>query len=267
MTRIASTFAQCQARNEAALVGYITAGDPHPNQTVALMHSMAQNGCDIIELGVPFSDPMADGPVIQAAVERALAHGVTLKDVLAMVAAFRRENTHTPVVLMGYLNPIHRMGYAEFAQAAKAAGVDGVLTVDCPVEVAHELSGCLKAAQLDMIFLMAPTTTPERVTKIAQEAAGFVYYVSLKGVTGAGNLDTAAVEGTLKKLRETVRIPLGVGFGIRDEADAAKVARFADAVVIGSRLIQELTGHPGNEAAALGALVARLKHAVQGARA
>ncbi|WP_028451105.1 tryptophan synthase subunit alpha [Chitinilyticum aquatile] len=240
MSRIQSTLDALKAAGRKALIPFITAGDPHPDATVAAMHALVAGGADIIELGVPFSDPMADGPVIQRASERALAHGMTLRRVLAMVAEFRKTDAKTPVVLMGYANPVEAMGYTEFAIAARDAGVDGVLTVDLPPEEAEECAGVLKAHGIDLIFLLAPTTSAERVAHVARLASGYVYYVSLKGVTGAANLDTANVAERLAILREHLAVPIGVGFGIRDAETAAKVARIADAVVIGSRLVQEM---------------------------
>lgn len=240
MSRIQSTLDALKAAGRKALIPFITAGDPQPDATVAAMHALVAGGADIIELGVPFSDPMADGPVIQRASERALAHGMTLRRVLAMVADFRKTDAKTPVVLMGYANPVEAMGYTEFAIAARDAGVDGVLTVDLPPEEAEECAGVLKAHGIDLIFLLAPTTSAERVAHVARLASGYVYYVSLKGVTGAANLDTANVAERLAILREHLAVPIGVGFGIRDAETAAKVARIADAVVIGSRLVQEM---------------------------
>lgn len=236
MNRIDRCFAELAGRK--ALIPFITAGDPEPGQTVAMMHALVAGGANVIELGVPFSDPMADGPVIQRASERALAHGVGLRDVLAMVAQFRAADDATPVVLMGYLNPVEAMGYAEFAKAARAAGVDGLLTVDCPPEEAEALSLALHAEQLAPIYLIAPTTPAERLSGIARHARGYVYYVSLKGVTGSGALDTTAVEQMLPRIRQHVHIPVGVGFGIRDAATAQAIGKVADAVVIGSRIIQ-----------------------------
>ena len=247
MSRISNTFAQLNGAT--ALVSYITAGDPDLDTTLALMHTLAENGSDIIELGVPFSDPMADGPVIQAAAERALAQGVSLADVLALVARFRQHNTHTPVVLMGYLNPVHRMGYAPFAAAAAQAGVDGVLTVDCPAESIDDLQTALQQHNLDCIFLIAPTTTDARVETIAQKA-------------GSAQLDTAAVSRKIEHLRQSISLPIGVGFGIKDAASARAVGAVADAVIVGSRLVQTIADNPGNEAAALAAVVAELKQAL-----
>lgn len=260
MSRIASTFSQLGSRK--ALIAYITAGDPSPDVTLGLMHSLADNGADIIELGVPFTDPMADGPVIQRAVERALAQGVSLRGVLDITRRFRERNQTTPVVLMGYLNPVHKMGYAEFAAAAAEAGVDGVLTVDSPIETITPLQEALKARDVDCIFLVAPTTGEARIRAIAERASGFVYYVSLKGVTGSAELDTDEVAAKLALLRRHIKLPIGVGFGISDTASAARVAAVADAVIVGSRLVKEIEAHPGGEAAAVGALAKQLKAAI-----
>ncbi|MCS4533595.1 tryptophan synthase subunit alpha [Neisseria montereyensis] len=260
MSRIQQIFSK-QGDNKA-LIPYITVGDPDIRTTLALMHSMAANGADIIELGVPFSDPMADGPTIQRAAERALAKGVSLSDVLDLVKAFRETNQTTPVILMGYLNPVHKMGYVEFAQRAAAAGVDGVLTVDSPVETISPLYKALKANGLDCIFLIAPTTDEERMAAIGKLASGFVYYVSLKGVTGAASLNTDEVAAKLAVLRRHIQVPIGVGFGISDADSARKVAAVADAVIIGSRIVKEIENHPGQEAQAVGTLVATLKAAI-----
>ncbi|MBH5329846.1 tryptophan synthase subunit alpha [Eikenella sp. S3360] len=245
-----------------ALVTYITAGDPSLETTLELMHSLAANGADIIELGVPFSDPMADGPTIQRAAERALAQGVTLADVLDTVRRFRQSNQNTPVVLMGYLNPIHKMGYAEFARAAAQAGVDGVLTVDSPIETIAPLHEALKAEHIDTIFLIAPTTGEARMAKIAKLASGFVYYVSLKGVTGSASLNTAEVADKVAVLRRHVPIPICVGFGISDAESARQIATVADGVVIGSRIVKEIEANPGRESEAVGRLVRSLKDAI-----
>lgn len=263
MSKIAATFAALG--KQKALITYITAGDPNRDATVNIMHAMAQNGADIIELGVPFSDPMADGPTIQRAVERALAQKVSLKDVLEMVCRFRQTNQSTPVVLMGYLNPIHKMGYETFAQAAAQAGVDGVLTVDNPIETAAPLEQALKKHHIDSIFLLAPTTTEQRIQAIAKHASGFVYYVSLKGVTGSAQLDTQAVSEKIAVLRQHIHLPIGVGFGINDAQSAQKIAAMADAAIIGSRIVHEIERNVGNEANAVGQLVHELKTAVQAA--
>jgi len=238
MSRIQATFERLAAAGRKALIPYVTAGDPYADVTVELMLAMAQAGADVIELGVPFSDPMADGPVIQKASERALAKGITLARVLEMVREFRRQDDATPVVLMGYANPVERFGLERFVTEAQAAGVDGVLVVDYPPEECEAFATALKAKGLDPIFLLAPTSTDERVERLGRLASGYVYYVSLKGVTGAGHLDTGAVAEAMPRLRQHVPIPLGVGFGIRDGATAAAVARHADAVVIGSALVQ-----------------------------
>jgi tryptophan synthase alpha chain len=223
-----------------ALIPYLCAGDPFPDATADIMLAMVAAGADIIELGVPFSDPMADGPVIQKATERALARGISMAQVLAIVRGFRVRNEATPVVLMGYANPIERYGIERFIADARAAGVDGVLVVDYPPEEAETFAAQCKAAAIDPIFLLAPTSTEQRMQSVGRIASGYVYYVSLKGVTGAGHLDAGAVAQTLPRIRKHVRVPVGVGFGIRDAASAQAVARVADAVVIGSRLVQLL---------------------------
>ena len=244
MSRIAATFEALKARGRKALIPYVTAGDPFADITPAVMHALAEGGADVIELGVPFSDPMADGPVIQKAGQRALARGIGLKQVLSMVREFRCRNATTPVVLMGYANPIERYdqrsGAGAFVRDAAAAGVDGVLVVDYPPEECEVFAAQLKAAHLDLIFLLAPTSTEERMRQVGRIATGYVYYVSLKGVTGAGHLDTGAVAEIVPRIRRHVSVPVGVGFGIRDAASARAVARVADAVVIGTRLIQIL---------------------------
>ena len=238
MSRIADTFDQLKAQGRKALIPFVTAGDPYPSATVDLLLAMAEAGADVIELGVPFSDPMADGPVIQRAGERALKHGIGLRHVLAYVREFRARNDSTPLVLMGYANPVERYGLDAFVADAKAAGVDGVLIVDYPPEECEEFAAKLRAAGMDAIFLLAPTSTEARMAQVGRLASGYVYYVSLKGVTGAGHLDTGAVADAMPRLRRHVKVPLGVGFGIRDGATAAAVARHADAVVIGSALVQ-----------------------------
>ncbi len=243
MSRIAERFAKLRAEGRKALIPYVTAGDPEPGVTVPLMHAMVEAGADIIELGVPFSDPMADGPVIQQACERALRHHTGLRDVLEMVATFRERDDETPVVLMGYLNPIEVMGYVPFAQAACDAGVDGVLTVDLPPEEGDDFLPIVREAGLDPIFLLSPTSTAERIARICASASGFVYYVSLKGVTGAANLDVAAVAEKVGEIRTHTDLPIGVGFGIRDAGSAARVAEVADAVVVGSALVNRIAAH------------------------
>lgn len=240
MNRITSTFAKLEQSGKKALIPFITAGDPDPGLTVGLMHGLAAGGADIIELGIPFSDPMSDGPVIQHASERALKHGVSLKQVLGMVAEFRKKDTETAVVLMGYLNPFEAMGYEKFAVEAKGAGVDGVLTVDCPPEEADELMKALAHEKIDPIFLLAPTTSSERIGKIASNACGYVYYVSLKGVTGATHLDFSEIETRVNEIRKQVALPICIGFGIRDEKTAKSASKIADGVVIGSRIVQEI---------------------------
>lgn len=244
MNRIASAFEGLQSKGRKALIPFITAGDPRPAATVPLMHALVAAGADIIELGVPFSDPMADGPAIQRASERALANGVSLRNALEFAAAFRAENNNTPVVLMGYANPIEAMGIESFAATAKNAGVDGVLVVDYPPEEARELAAALGSHLIDSIFLLAPTSTAERMRQVSQVARGYVYYVSLKGVTGAAHLDLTAIKDKLPRIREHIKLPIGVGFGIRDEQSARAVARIADAVVIGSRIVEEIESSP-----------------------
>ena len=237
MSRIEGCFAQLKEQNKTALIPYIAAGDPNPDITVDLMHAMVESGADIIELGVPFSDPMADGPVIQKASERALIYGTSLTDVLAMVKSFRETNANTPVVLMGYLNPVEIMGYEAFAKAASDAGVDGVLTVDIPPEEAEDYIPSLKKYDLDPIFLLSPTTTKERMQLICKNASGFVYYVSVKGVTGTSALDTAEVSQRLAIINDVTDLPIGVGFGIKNAETAAAIAKVSDAVVVGSALV------------------------------
>jgi tryptophan synthase alpha chain len=238
MSRIKTTFDQLKQQGKKALIPYITAGDPHPDQTVSLLHAMVANGADMIELGVPFSDPMADGPVIQRASERALVHHVGLSRVLEMVREFRQQDNVTPIILMGYANPVEAMGQEKFSDRAKAAGVDGVLTVDYPPEECKEFTALLHARGIDPIFLLSPTTEPARVEVIVNQASGFVYYVSLKGVTGAKNLDIDEVAQKVAEIRTLTDLPVGVGFGVRDAATATAVAAIGDAVVVGSRMVQ-----------------------------
>lgn len=269
MSRIAGCFQALQQQGRRALIPYITAGDPTPQTTVPAMHAMVEAGADLIELGVPFSDPMADGPVIQAACERALKHKVSLRDVLGMVKEFRRRDQKTPVVLMGYLNPVEIMGYEAFAKAAAEAGVDGALTVDLPPEEADSLVAALDAAKVDPIFLLSPTTTDVRVKRICEFARGFVYYVSLKGVTGAATLDVSAVTERLAQLRRLTDLPIGVGFGIRDAASAAAIGRGADAVVVGSavvRLFAENAGAPEKISPAVSSLLKEIRGALDAGR-
>jgi tryptophan synthase alpha chain len=240
MSRIAEHLKALRESGRKALIPFITAGDPQPGVTVPTMHALVEAGADIIELGVPFSDPMADGPVIQHASERALEHHVGMRDVLAMVSEFRQSNQQTPVVLMGYLNPIEVMGYEAFAQAAAEAGADGVLTVDMPPEEAGGLTAALRTHGLDPIFLLAPTTSEQRISRICELASGFVYYVSVKGITGAGHLNTDEVAERVNTIRGKTDLPVGVGFGIKDGESAARVAKVADAVVVGSALVSRI---------------------------
>lgn len=263
MSRIQTTFAALKQQNKKALIPYITAGDPHPKHTVDLMHALVQSGADIIELGVPFSDPMADGPVIQRASERALVHKVSLGKVLQMVQEFRQQDTTTPIVLMGYANPVEAMGMETFVQRAKAAGVDGVLTVDYPPEECLEFVALLQAQDIDPIFLLSPTSEPARVDLIVNQASGFVYYVSLKGVTGAKNLDIVEVAERVQAIRGKTDIPIGVGFGVRDAATAKAVAGIADAVVVGSRMVQAIEqSTEENVATNVAALMTELRSAI-----
>ncbi len=265
MSRIAARFAKLAQTGRKALIPYVTAGDPHPDVTVPLMHAMVAAGVDLIELGVPFSDPMADGPVVQAACERALRHHVSLRGVLDMVRRFREQDQDTPVILMGYLNPVEVMGYAEFARAARAAGVDGTLTVDLPPEEAGALLAELRQAEIDPIFLLSPNTSDERTRRIAAQAGGFLYYVSFKGVTGANRLDVQAVADKLDAIRRLTDIPLGVGFGISDARAAADVAAVADAVVVGSALIKhiaELADRPDEIAGRVSAVLRDMRQAM-----
>jgi len=249
LNRIDATFAQLKAAGRTALIPYVTTGDPSLRATRAILDSLVAAGADVIELGVPFSDPMADGPVIQRAGERALAQGVGLRHVLDLVRDFRVANATTPIVLMGYANPIEAMGLSTFADRARETGVDGVLVVDYPPEEAADYAQTLASHDIAAIFMLAPTTTEARIAAVAKVARGYVYYVSLKGVTGAGHLDTADVARKLAEIRKVVGLPVGVGFGIRDAAGAQAIAAHADAVVIGSRIIEEIEAGPASEAA------------------
>ena len=240
MSRIKSLFESLKSRDRKALIPFITAGDPDPDVTVPLMHALVEGGADIIELGVPFSDPMADGPVIQRSSERALEHGVSLSQVIDMVGTFRKDNNDTPVILMGYLNPIEVMGYEKFIRDAAAAGVDGCLIVDLPPEEAAGLTPLLREHDLDQVFLIAPTTSDSRLDMISRSGSGFLYYVSLKGVTGSNRLDVDEVQKKLDHIRGHTDLPVGVGFGIKDAEAAAAVSRISDAVVIGSSLVDFL---------------------------
>jgi tryptophan synthase alpha chain len=253
MSRIQGCFAALAGAKRKALIPYIAAGDPHPSLTVPLMRGLVEAGADILELGVPFSDPMADGPVIQRASERALKHGVGLADVLAMVKDFRKSDAKTPIVLMGYANPIEAMGVEKFVAAAGAAGVDGAIVVDYPPEECEQFAALAKKHEIDPIFLLAPTSTDRRIEQVGRVGSGYLYYVSLRGVTGAANLDFSEVSSKLPRIRAATRLPIGVGFGIRDAESARKVAQAADAVVIGSRIIQEI------EAGSADGAVARVK--------
>ncbi|KAB0600610.1 MAG: tryptophan synthase subunit alpha [Cupriavidus sp.] len=263
MSRIQKTFAALAAQNKKGLIPFITAGDPEPGLTVALMHALVEGGADVIELGVPFSDPMADGPVIQRASERALAQGVSLTHVLGWVAEFRKTNATTPVVLMGYANPIERMGEDAFAKAAAAAGVDGVLVVDYPPEECESFAALMRTNGMDPIFLLAPTSTDARIEAVAKVASGYLYYVSLKGVTGSATLDLDSVAARLPLIKQHANLPVGVGFGIRDAQTARAIGGVADAVVIGSRLVQLLEDAPRDQAvASLRSFIAGIREAL-----
>jgi tryptophan synthase alpha chain len=267
MSRIAERFMRLHFEDRTGLIPYVTAGDPSPQSTVLLMHRLAGAGADVIELGVPFSDPMADGPVIQRASERAIRQGVGLPDCLKFVAEFRRHNATTPVVLMGYANPIEQIGPERFAMLASAAGVDGVLVVDYPPEECTDFAARLRERGIDPIFLLAPTSTGHRIELVARVAGGYVYYVSLTGITGAGHLNVAAVADRIPAIRERVRLPVGVGFGIKDAASAQAIAQVADAVVIGSRVIQAMEDADGADPVeAAGAFVQTIRAALDARR-
>jgi len=240
VSRLAATFEALAKSGRKALVPFITAGDPKPDFTLPMMHAMVEAGVDVIELGIPFSDPMADGPVIQRASERALEHKMSLRRTLAIAMEFRKTNQHTPLVLMGYVNPIEAMGYEDFANAAQRADIDGVLTVDLPPEEAEECAALLKARDIDPIFLLAPNSGDERIKKMDAVGSGYLYYVSLKGVTGAGHLNTADVETKLKQIRANTHLPVAIGFGVKDAQTAKTVAGLGDGVVIGSALISKI---------------------------
>ncbi|HKK56955.1 tryptophan synthase subunit alpha [Marinobacter sp.] len=254
MSRIERVLKSLKARGRKALIPYITAGDPHPDQTVDLMHTLVDAGADIIELGVPFSDPMADGPVIQQACERALVHGTSLRQVIAMVKSFREQDDTTPVVLMGYLNPMEAMGYEQFANTARDAGIDGILTVDLPPEEADEVAPLFTERGLDAIFLLAPTTTDDRIRLISQHCSGYVYYVSFKGVTGSGKIDIPEVAAKVAHIHELTALPVGVGFGIRDAETAAAVGRVSDGVIVGSVLVDTIARNQTDREQLKGAL-------------
>jgi tryptophan synthase alpha chain len=263
MSRIQACFASLAGERRKGLIPYITAGDPHPSLTVALMRALVEAGADILELGVPFSDPMADGPVIQRAGERALKHGVGLTRVLQFVQEFRKEDGSTPIVLMGYANPVEAMGVDAFIAAAHSAGVDGVIVVDYPPEECEPFAAAAKKAAIDPIFLLAPTSTEKRIEQVARVGSGYLYYVSLRGVTGAANLDLSEVTSRIPTIRAATRLPIGVGFGIRDAQSAREVARSADAVVIGSRIIQEIeAGSPGQAVARVKAFLKPIRQAL-----
>ena len=262
-SRIQTTFDKLKLNKRKALIPFFTAGDPNPQLTVPLLHALVEAGADVIELGVPFSDPMADGPTIQRASERALKHHVGLHHVLDMVAEFRRSNTETPIVLMGYGNPIEAMGWETFARRCAEVGVDGVLTVDFPPEESHEVFAHLTQHGIDTIFLLAPTSSEARMELVAKQARGYVYYVSLKGVTGAGHLDLSAIAEKIPQLRKHIKLPIGVGFGIRDAATAQAVAKLCDGVVVGSRIVQEIENSTEqNVIANVSKLVKELRRAV-----
>ncbi len=250
MSRIQTTFSALEKQGRKALIPFITAGDPNPELTLPLMRALVAGGADIIELGVPFSDPMADGPTIQRASERALAQGMSLRKVLAIVREFRKENASTPVVLMGYANPVEAYGLEGFARDASDSGIDGVLIVDYPPEECIEFSAAMKSAGIDPVFLLAPTSTEQRYAEVAEAGSGYIYYVSLKGVTGSATLDLDEVARRIPAIRAKVGMPVGVGFGIRDAATAARIATMADAVVIGSRIIEEIENGTVEEAPA-----------------
>ncbi|MEQ1739449.1 MAG: tryptophan synthase subunit alpha [Methyloglobulus sp.] len=246
MSRLASTFEQLTKSGRKALIPFVTAGDPTPDFTLSLMHEMVKAGVDVIELGVPFSDPMADGPVIQRASERALAHKMSLTKTLALATEFRKTDQQTPVVLMGYLNPIEAMGYEGFANAARRADIDGVLTVDLPPEEGEQCAALLKERDIDTIFLLAPNSTDERIQKMSALGSGYLYYVSLKGVTGAGHLNAADVENKLKQIKAITSLPVGIGFGVKDAETAKTISALGDGVVVGSALISKIESNLDN---------------------
>lgn len=267
MSRIAGRFRELAEQGRKALIPYVVAGDPGLDVTVPMMHQLVASGADIIELGVPFSDPMSEGPVIQLAHERALAHGTSLRDVLALVAEFRRDDSSTPVLLMGYANPVEHMGYSDFADAAADAGVDALLTVDLPPEEVTQVNDELQRVGLDNIFLVAPTTPEQRIEMIAREASGFIYYVSLKGVTGAGHLDLEAVRDGVASIQRHTELPVAVGFGIKDAESARAIAATAAGVVVGSALVNrvaETIAGGGDSAAAIEAAGQLLQEIRQG---
>jgi tryptophan synthase alpha chain len=262
--RIEAAFERTRSAKRSALVPFVTAGDPSPQLTVPIMHALVRGGADVIELGVPFSDPMADGPVIQRSSERALAKGENLADVLAAVREFRKSNDATPVVLMGYANPVERMGLARFVKEATQAGVDGVLIVDYPPEESEAWLEALRGSPVDPIFLLSPTSTDARIELVARVAKGYIYYVSLKGVTGAANIDTTDLAAMIARIRARTKVPVGVGFGIRDAATAQRVARVADAVVVGTRIVQAIADAPQSAAATAESLTREFRTALEG---
>jgi tryptophan synthase alpha chain len=267
MSRIGPAFESLQAANRAALIPFVTAGDPSPATIVPMLRALVAAGADVVELGVPFSDPMADGPTIQRASERALKAGTGLAAVLDAVATYRREDARTPIVLMGYANPIEHMGQAAFVARAKSAGIDGVLVVDYPPEECGPWLAALDGSGIDPIFLLSPTSSPARIDRVSAVARGYIYYVSLKGVTGASHIDTEDVTRMLGRIRDRTPVPVGVGFGIRTPETAAAIARIADAVVIGSRIVEEIESAPPEEAAArAGAVLATFRRAIDAAR-
>jgi tryptophan synthase alpha chain len=263
VSRIHTRFENLRKAGRKALIPYITAGDPDPAMTVPLMRALVEAGADILELGVPFSDPMADGPVVQRSSERALAKGVGLGDVLGMARDFRHLNSQTPLVLMGYANPIEAMGTEAFVRVAREAGVDGVIVVDYPPEECEQFAALAKANGIDPIFLLAPTSTEQRIQEVARVGSGYLYYVSLRGVTGAGHLDLEDVAARIPRIRAATQLPIGVGFGIRDAESARRVAQIADAVVIGSRIIQEIeAAGPAHAVMRVKALLAPIRKAL-----
>ena len=263
MSRIVQCFEKLKKSGKKALIPYITGGDPSPDYTVTMMHSLVKSGADVIEIGMPFSDPMADGPVIQLACERSLAAGTSVKKVLQMIAEFRQNDNETPVVLMGYLNPIEFFGYQAFSDAAKEAGVDGVLLVDLAPEEATDVVECFRKNEIDIIYLLSPTTTPARAKKICDLASGYVYYVSVKGVTGSAELDVDSVKKHVDSLRSITDLPIGVGFGIRDAVTAAAVSKCADGVIVGSVLVNAIAENKDHKkeyiADALGSILAPMR--------
>jgi len=263
MSRIAGRFAELKAAGRKALIPYVTAGDPLPASTVPILHGMVEAGGDILEIGVPFSDPMADGPAIQRSSERALKNGVGLSDVLSIVVQFRKKDAATPVVLMGYANPIEAMGVEQFVAAAKSAGVDGVIVVDYPPEECGPFTDLCGKAGIDCIFLLAPTSTDARIREVARAGTGYLYYVSLKGVTGVKSADVAVVATHLPKIRAASSLPIGVGFGIKDAESARAIAQSADAVIIGSRIVQEIeSAGPEHAVARVKALLVPIRKAL-----